>query len=79
MSEKVKEPDAPYRTLSIDTINEFRKRLMLDRFELQLLMHYIRIPLETLKRRYSHAISDMGRLLIKTAIKYKEEGLMNDN
>jgi hypothetical protein len=66
--------------LSLEEIREFKKRLELDDFELQLLMHRIRTPLETLKKRYKHARSNMGRLLIKTAIKYKEEKVMrNDN
>ena len=58
--------------MDFKTINYFRKRLLLDDFELQLLMHYTRIPTETLKRRYPRAISDMSKLLIKTAIDYKE-------
>jgi hypothetical protein len=58
--------------LALEEIREFKKRLALDAFELQLLMHRMRTPIETLKRRYSRVRSDMGRLLIKTAIKYKE-------
>jgi hypothetical protein len=65
--------------MKLEEISEFRKRLALDDFEIQLLTHHMRIPLETLKRRYSRAISDMGRLLIKTAIEYKEEVMENGN
>lgn len=66
----MKKKDVPLE-LSLEEIREFKKRLALDDFELQLLMHRMRTPIETLKRRYKHARSDMGRLLIKTAIEYK--------
>ncbi len=64
--------------LSLEEIREFKTRLSLDDFELQLLMQRIRIPIETLTRRYLEARSDIGRLLIKTAIKYKEEKVMRN-
>jgi hypothetical protein len=58
--------------IELSYLSYIRKQLQLDDFELQLLMHYTRIPIETLKRRYPHARSNMSQLLIKEAIRYKE-------
>lgn len=74
----LQQEDAPLE-LSLEEIREFKTRLELDDFELQLLIHYIRISIETLKNRYLKARSDIGRLLIKTAIKYKEEKVMKND
>jgi hypothetical protein len=53
-------------------IRPLAKLLQLDLFETQLLMHYTRLPLETLKRRYSRARQDTSKLLLNAAIEFKE-------
>ncbi len=59
-------------SMSLASISHFRKLLQLDLFETQLLMHYTRLPIETLKKRYHRARSDSSKLLITTAIDYIE-------
>jgi hypothetical protein len=49
------------------------KRLQLDDFATQLLMHYTQLPIETLRRRLLRATSDEPKLLIETAITFKEK------
>lgn len=62
-----------FESIPINEINYFRRKYSLDDFELTILMHYTRIPLETLTRRYQRARSDAARQLIKIAIQYTKK------
>jgi hypothetical protein len=53
-------------------IRPLAKLLQLDLFATQLLMHYTRLPIETLKRRSSRARQDTSKLLLNAAIAFRE-------
>lgn len=62
-----------FESMPKNEINYFRRKYSLDDFELTSLMHYTRIPLETLTRRYQRARSDSARQLLKIAIQYTKK------
>lgn len=45
--------------------------IQFDTFELEILLHYFRLPLESLKRRLPRAKSLTSKRLIETAIEFK--------